>query len=134
MNAVIYTKDDKEYASMAGILKEESDRMDVFRDPLDGHGHYDYPYDMVVVALEGARGMNTVLEWTDRYPDAGIIWLTSDPDFLSVAFRRHLSEFLVRPFNEAEFRRSARNVLHGSKRYKARCPKAEKTDPCDQDG
>lgn len=70
---MIYTKDDKEYASMAGILKEESDRMDVFRDPLDGHGHYDYHYDMVVVALEGARGMNTVLEWTDRYPDAGII-------------------------------------------------------------
>ncbi len=39
VNAVIYTKDDMEYASMAGILKEESDRMDVFRDPLDGHGH-----------------------------------------------------------------------------------------------
>ena len=59
MNAVIYTKDDREYASMAGILKEESDSMDVFRDPLDGHGHYDYRYDMIVVALEGAKGMNT---------------------------------------------------------------------------
>ena len=114
MNAVIYTTDDMEYASMAGILKEESDRMDVFRDPLDGHGHYDYPYDMIVVALEGAKGMNTVLEWSDRYPDSKIIWLTSDRDFLSVAFRRHLSDFLVRPFNEEEFRKSARNALQGS--------------------
>ncbi len=113
MNAVIYTKDDREYVSMAGILREEADSLDVFRDPLDGHGHYDYPYDMVVVALEGARGMNTVLEWSDRYPDARIIWLTSDPDFLSVAFKRHLSDFLVRPFNETEFRRSARNAIRG---------------------
>ncbi len=113
VNAVIYTKDDAEYVSMAGILREESERMDVFRDPLDGHGHYDYPYDMIVVALEGAKGMNTVLEWSERYPDVKIIWLTSDPDFLSVAFRRHLSAFLVRPFNEEEFRRSARNVLSG---------------------
>ncbi len=112
MNAVIYTKDDMEYTFMAEILKEESDRVDVFRDPLDGHGHYDYPYDMIVVALEGAKGMNTVLEWSDRYPDAKIIWLTSDPDFMSVAFRRHLSDFLVRPFNETEFRESARNALH----------------------
>ena len=121
MNAVIYTKDDLEYASMAGILREEADRMEVFRDPLDGHGHYDYPYDMVVVALEGAKGMNTVVEWSGRYPDARIIWLTSDPDFLSVAFQRHLSDFLIRPFNEAEFRQSVRNVLYGPSRWKPRC-------------
>ena len=114
VNAVIYTKDDTEYVSMAGILKQESDRMDVFRDPLDGHGHYDYPYDMIVVALEGAKGMNTVLEWSERYPDVKIIWLTSDPDFLSVAFKRHLSGFLVRPFDEEEFRLSARSVLNGA--------------------
>lgn len=73
MNTVIYTKDDSEYVSMAEILRDESDRMDVFRDPLDGHGHYNYPYDMIVVALEGARGMNTVVEWSDRYPNAKII-------------------------------------------------------------
>ena len=43
---------------------------------------------MIVVALEGAKGMNTVLD---------------------------LSDFLVRPFNEEEFRRSARNVLSQSR-------------------
>lgn len=124
MNTVIYTKDDSEYVSMAEILRDESDRMDVFRDPLDGHGHYNYPYDMIVVALEGARGMNTVVEWSDRYPNAKIIWLTSDPDFLSVAFHRHLSDFLIRPFNEAEFRESVRNVLHGPPRWKVQCSEA----------
>ena len=51
MNAVIYTKDDREYASMAGILREEAEQVDVFRDPLDGHAHYEYPYDIVIVAL-----------------------------------------------------------------------------------
>ncbi|MBQ7564389.1 MAG: hypothetical protein IJT16_10420 [Lachnospiraceae bacterium] len=119
MNAVIYTKDEKEYISMAGILMEEADLMDVFRDPLDGHGHYDYPYDVIVVALEGAKGMNTVEEWSDRYPDARIIWLTSDADFVKTAFRRHLSDFLVRPFDEAVFRESVREVLNGSPRWKA---------------
>ena len=111
MNAVIYTKDDLEYASMAEILRDESERMDVYRDPLDGYGHYDYPYDVIVVALDGARGMNTVEEWSDRYPDSRIIWLTSDPDFLRFAFRKHLSDFLIRPFNKAEFRRSVRSAL-----------------------
>ena len=119
MNAVIYTKDNQEYLSMAEILREESDRMDVFRDPLDGHGHCDYPYDVVVVALEGARGMNTVLEWSERYPNTGIIWLTSDADFVKTAFRRHLSDFLVRPFDEGAFRESVREVLNGSPRWKA---------------
>ena len=112
MNAVIYTKDDQEYLSMAEIMREESDRMNVYRDPLDGHGHYDYPYDVVVVALEGAKGMNTVLEWSERYPDTRIIWVTSDSDFLKVAFRKHLSDFLIRPIDEADFRQSVRNTLH----------------------
>lgn len=113
MNAVIYTKDNQEYLSMAEILREESDRMDVFRDPLDGHGHCDYPYDVVVVALEGARGMNTVLEWSERYPNTGIIWLTSDPYFARIAFQRHLSGFLVRPFHEAEFREAVGYAIRG---------------------
>ena len=30
-------------------------------DPLDGYGHFDYAYDVVVVALEGAQRMEVVL-------------------------------------------------------------------------
>ncbi|MBR2742266.1 MAG: hypothetical protein IKD89_01610 [Clostridia bacterium] len=121
MNAVNYLRDDLKYASTAGILREESERMDLFRDPLDGHGHYDYPYDLVVVAPEGAKGMNIVTEWSDRYPNAGIIRLTSDPGFLKVAFSKHLSDFLICPFIESEFRQSVRNVLYGPSRRKPRC-------------
>lgn len=113
MNAVIYTKDDQEYASLAAILRDESDQMDVFRDPLDGFNHCDYPYDVVVVALEGARGMNEVLDWSERYPNTGIVWITSDPDFVNTAFRRHLSGFLTRPFNEDEFREAAGYAIRG---------------------
>lgn len=119
MNAVIYTKDDGEYDAMAAILREEADCMDVFRAPLDGHGHYEYPYDVVVVALEGAKGMNTVLEWSDRHPGARVIWLTDDGDFARTAFQKHLSDFLVRPFDEAEFRRSVRDTLRAPPRPSA---------------
>lgn len=113
VNAVIYTKDDREYASMAGILREESEQVDVFRDPLDGHAHYEYPYDIIVVALEGAKGMNTVLEWSNRHPGSGIIWPTSDRDFAKVAIRHHLPGFLVRPYDDDEFRRYVREIVSG---------------------
>lgn len=122
MNALIYTKDDMEYISMAGILKDEFDGMDVYRDPLDGHGHYDYPYDVIVVALDGAKGMNTVEEWSERYPASRIIWLTSDSDFAKVAIRRHLGEFLIRPYDEERFRESVRRAVMGSATKRARSP------------
>lgn len=111
MNAVIYTKNDREYASMAGVLREESDRMDIFRDPLDGHAHYDYPYDIIVVALEGAKGMNVCMEWSEKHPASRIIWLTSDSDFAKIAIRHHLDGFLLRPFDENSFRESVRRVM-----------------------
>lgn len=113
MNAVIYTQDDREYASMAEILREESDQMDVFRDPLDGHAHYDYPYDIIIVALEGAKGMNTALEWSQRRPASGVIWLTGDRDFARIAIRHRLPGFLVRPFDGDAFRKTVREIISG---------------------
>lgn len=110
MNAVIYTEDDREFISMGTILQEEED-MRVFRDPLDGHGHYEYAYDLVVVALEGARGMNVVFEWRNRHPESKIVWASSDADFAKTAIRWHLSGFLVRPFAEEDFRGSVRRAL-----------------------
>lgn len=120
VNAVIYTKDDCEYASLAGILREESEQIDVFRDPLDGHAHYEYPYDIIIVALEGAKGMNTALEWSQRHPGSGIIWLTSDRDFAKVAIRHHLPGFLVRPYDDDEFRESVKKVLTEKRGRKAK--------------
>ncbi|MCR4658649.1 MAG: hypothetical protein K5770_20830 [Lachnospiraceae bacterium] len=111
MDAVIYTKDDKEYSDLRAILNEEAAQMEIFRDPQDGHGHYEYGYDLVVVALEGAKGMNTVVEWSDRYPDTQVIWITGDGDFASVAFQKHISGFIVRPYEASMFRKTLREVL-----------------------
>ena len=104
MDAVIYTKDDTEYNRLSTALQEESELMDVYRDPLDGHGHFDYAYDMVVVALEGAQGMETVLEWSRRYPDTQIIWITSDRYFAGMATRQHIHDFILRPYQVEQIR------------------------------
>ena len=111
MKAVIYTKDDQEYTFMSKVLQEEVEPLEIARDPLDGYAHFETPYDIVIVALEGAKGMNTVLEWSDRYPESRIIWLTSDPDFIRIAFRRRLRGFLIRPYDESRFREAVRNSL-----------------------
>lgn len=55
--------------------------------------------------------MNEVVEWAERYPDTQIIWITSDEDFVSVAIRKHIRDFIVRPFTGEQFRKSIRNAL-----------------------
>ena len=111
MEAVIYTKSDKEYQSLSDILEKEAELIDIYRDPLDGFCHYEHEYDLVVVALEGARGMNEVEAISGRYPDTQIIWITGDKDFASVAIRRHIHDFIVRPFTEERFAKSVKDVL-----------------------
>ena len=111
MEAVIYTKDDEEYQSICDILEKEAELIDIYRDPLDGFCHYEHEYDLVVVALEGARGMNEVEAISGRHPDTQIIWITSDADFASVAIRRHIHDFIVRPFTKERFAKSVKEVL-----------------------
>ena len=111
MQAVIYTKDDAEYRRMEEILLEENPGIGVRRDPLDGHGHYGVTYDIVVAALDGAKGMEIVLEWSKRYRHSQIIWITSDPDFAGMAIRRHIYDFIVRPCCDERFRESVRGAI-----------------------
>ena len=111
MEAVIYTKDDEEYRAFSNIMEKEAERIDIYRDPLDGFCHYEHEYDLAVVALEGARDMNEVQAISEHYPDTQIIWITSDGDFASVAIHRHIHDFIVRPFTEERFPKSVRNVL-----------------------
>ena len=73
--------------------------------------NYEHEYDLVVVALEGARGMNVVDSISERYPDTQIIWITSDKDFASVAIKNHIHDFIVRPFTKERIIRSVREVL-----------------------
>ena len=71
----------------------------------------EHEYDLVVVAREGAKGMNVVDSLSERYSETQIIWITSDEDFASVALRHHIHDFIVRPFTSERFARSVREVL-----------------------
>ncbi len=111
MEAIIYEKNEEEYKMFCDVLENEAELIDIYRDPMDGFSHYEHEYDLVVVALEGARGMNVVDSISERYPDTQIIWITSDKDFASVAIKNHIHDFIVRPFTKERIIRSVREVL-----------------------
>ena len=54
------------------------------------HKRYDHGYDVVVVALKGAEGMEVMLAYAERFPDTNIIWITDDPFFAGIALRNHI--------------------------------------------
>ncbi len=111
MRALVYTKSDAEFAQIKNAFMDVSRLIDVSRDPLDGHGHYSDPYDVVVIALDGARGMNEVNEWTGRFPNSRVIWITDDRDFAGVAIQKHIFDFIVRPFDSTRLSECFRETL-----------------------
>ena len=111
IDAIIYTKDDREYELLKDILLEEHNNAEVFRAELDGFTHYDRSYDIAVIALEGAAGMNEALEIKERFPDTKILWITSDEDFAQIAIRNHIYELIKRPYELDRLRKSIRKVV-----------------------
>ena len=111
MKALVYTKSDAEYAQIRNTLLEVSQLTDVSRDPMDGHGYYSEPYDVIVIALDGARGMNEVNEWTGRFPSSRVIWITDDKEFAGIAIQKHISDFIVRPYGSERLFESFRQTL-----------------------
>ena len=111
MDAIVYTKDDKEYAFFKSVLEMEAKLVDVERAALNGHKRYDYEYDVVIVALEGAEGMEVVLEYAQRFPDTNVIWVTSDPYFAGMAMRHHIFDFIERPFEKERIEQSIQEVI-----------------------
>ena len=111
MKALVYTKSDAEFAQIKDAFMDVSRLIDVSRDPLDGHGHYSDPYDVVVIALDGARGMNEVNEWAGRFPSSRVIWITDDKEFAGIAIQKHISDFIVRPFDSARLCESFQQTL-----------------------
>ena len=109
--ALIYTRDDEEYAALKQTLQEEVPGIVVERDPMDGESHYCFAYDIVVVAIEGARGMNDVVGWADRYPETQIIWITNDRDFAAVAIKKHIRDFIIWPYEPERFRQAVREAI-----------------------
>ncbi len=99
MNAIIYTRSDVEYESFKKIIEKKNPNIDIERAPLDGHKYYHRSYDLVVVALEGAEGMEVVKEYSERYSDSQIIWITADEYFAAMAMRLHIYDFIKSPYD-----------------------------------
>ena len=115
MEALVYTKDDNEYEKIRTMLEAEADLIDVYRDPFSGHNYYSHEYDIVVVALNGARGMELVLEYNRRFDKTQVIWITDDPYFAGTAIREHIYDFLERPYDDEKLRETIHSVI-------PRCP------------
>ncbi len=111
MDALLYTRDDGEFATLARVLREEAGLVNVYRDPLDGHWRLDHAYDLVVVALEGAEGMEAVRQQRERHPESLVIWITGDRYFAGEAIRRRVFDFILRPLEEERFRQAVRDSV-----------------------
>lgn len=109
MRAVFYTKSREEYQMLARNVLEEMPDAELHYIEQDGHFHF-LDSDMIVVTLDGARGMETVLECSSRYPQAMIVWVTDDEYFARMAIRRHIFDFIPRPLTEERFLETVRNI------------------------
>ena len=115
MEAIVYTRNDDEYDLIKTTLENEAGLIDVDRHPLNGHTRFDHGYDVAVVALKGAEGMEVMLEYASRFPDTNVIWITDDPFFAGIAIRNHIYDFIERPYSKERLEQSIRDVIE-------RCP------------
>lgn len=111
MEAIVYTRDDEEYNLIRTILEREAELIDIDRHPLNGHKRYDRGYDVTVVALDGAEGMEVMLAYAERFPDTNIIWITDDHFFAGIALRNHIYDFIERPYGADRLEQSIRDVI-----------------------
>ena len=124
MDAVVFTKSRQEYGMLSGILADESPGMRVSQGSMDGHYHLEHKYDIVVVGVDGAQGMELVCAYRERFGDALVIWITDDPYFAGVAIRTHIFDFIVRPLAESRFRETVRKLMAGKTDSWQRIPTA----------
>lgn len=89
MDAVIYTKSIPEYEMLSGILADELSDVTVSRGVIDREYHLEREYDVVVVGINGAQGMELVCKYRELYGNTLVIWITDDPYFARVAIRTH---------------------------------------------
>lgn len=113
MDALVYTTDGQEYEMLSGILEEESPGLTVSRGVVDREFHLEREYDVVVVGINGALGMELVCKYRELYGNTLVIWITDDPYFAGVAIRTHIFDFIVRPFQGARFREPLKRMKAG---------------------
>lgn len=109
MRAVFYTETIEEYRMLSEKLLEEMPDTELHYIEQDGYFRF-VDSDMIVVTLNGAQGMETVLECSNRYPRAVIVWVTDDEYFARMAIRRHIFDFILRPLTEERFSETVRNA------------------------
>ena len=109
MKSVFYTRSKEEYRALSGQLLGEIPEAQPYYVEQDGHFHF-IDSDLAVITLDCALGMETVLEYSSRYPQAMIVWVTDDRYFARMAIRRHIFDFIPRPLTEERFLETIRNV------------------------
>ena len=117
MDALVYTKDDDEFEKIKTMLRSEADQIEVQRDPLNGHSYFSHGYDIVVVALNGAQGMELVLEHSRRFDNTLVIWITDDQYFAGTAIRQHIFGFLERPYDDVRLSDTIKKAVLRTAKY-----------------
>lgn len=113
MDAVIYTESGQEYEMLSGILEYESPGIMVSRGIMDGSFHLEHEYDIAVVGVDGAFGMELVCKYRKMYGNTLVVWITDDRYFAGVAIRTRVFGFIVRPLEETQFQEVARKIVEG---------------------
>ena len=113
MKVLIETESDAEYKRLSRIVLEEDTEADVTHAPSDGHYHHGPGYDLAVISVDGAKGMEAVIPVRERYSRTMLIWITNDKYFAHMAMRKKVFEFLVRPYADDEFRVAVKKFLRG---------------------
>ena len=86
MDALIYTRDDREYQTLKRILAEEAGVADVHRgDPGTGN-QYRHDYDLIIVACDDQTGLRQIRKWKEVNEAIQIIWIAEDDYYMKDAF------------------------------------------------
>ena len=103
----------QEYEMLSGILEYESPGIMVSRGNMDGRFHLEHEYDIAVVGVDGAFGMELVCKYREMYGNTLVVWITDDRYFAGVAIRTRVFGFIVRPLEETQFQEVARKIVEG---------------------
>ena len=85
----------------------------VSRGIMDGSFHLEHEYDIAVVGVDGAFGMELVCKYREMYGNTLVVWITDDRYFAGVAIRTRVFGFIVRPLEETQFQEVARKIVEG---------------------
>ncbi len=110
MDAVVFTKSVQEYEMLSRIFVDELPETIVELGKLDGDYHLEHKYDIVVIDVDGALGMELVYNYREMFDGTFVIWITNDPYFAGVAIRTRIFDFIVRPLEEIRFRETVRKL------------------------